>query len=143
MNLIDWVSPRRRGAATVQAPCAGFFRRSFSTGRRLGFFSSAVGHWFDRQIGGEILDRLLDPAARFAAYVDQEEVEELLRRRGSYRSHKLLLTVLMLEVWPGQLPPAGRRRSADTRARRPTMGTELTYALVTPLRDEQAPSEKA
>jgi asparagine synthase (glutamine-hydrolysing) len=66
---------------------------------KVGFFSSAVGHWFDRQIGGEIVDRLLDPSARFAAYVDQKEVEQLLGRTGSYRSSKLLLTLLMLEVW--------------------------------------------
>jgi len=72
---------------------------------KVGFFSSAVGHWFDRQIGGEIVDRLLDPSARFAAYVDQKEVEQLLRRRGSYRSSKLLLTLLMLEVWLGSYLP--------------------------------------
>ena len=66
---------------------------------KVGFFSTAVGHWFDQQIGGEIVDRLLDPSARFAAYVDQKEVEQLLRRTGSYRSSKLLLTLLMLEVW--------------------------------------------
>ena len=66
---------------------------------KVGFFSSAVGHWFDQQIGGEIVDRLLDPAARFATYVDQKEVEQLLRHKESYRSSKLLLTLLMLEVW--------------------------------------------
>ena len=66
---------------------------------KVGFFSSAVGHWFDQQIGGEIVDRLLDPGARFAAYVDQNEVEQLLRRKGSYRSSKLLLTLLMLDIW--------------------------------------------
>jgi asparagine synthase (glutamine-hydrolysing) len=75
---------------------------------KVGFFSTAVGHWFDRQVGGEIVDRLLDPGARFAAYVDQREVEQLLRRRESYRSSKLLLTLLMLEVWlASYLPRAG------------------------------------
>jgi len=72
---------------------------------KVGFFSGAVGHWFDRQIGGEIVDRLLDPSAQFAAYVDQKEVEQLLGRRGSYRSSKLLLTLLMLEVWLGSYLP--------------------------------------
>ena len=84
---------------------------------KVGFFSSAVGHWFDRQIGGEIVDRLLDPSARFADYVDQKEVEQLLRRRGSYRSSKLLLTLLMLEVWfSSYLPRAAAARPTTERA---------------------------
>lgn len=84
---------------------------------KVGFFSSAVGHWFDQQIGGEIVDRLLDPAAHFAAYVDQKEVEQLLRRRGSYRSSKLLLTMLMLEVWlASYLPRAAAVRPRTDRA---------------------------
>lgn len=84
---------------------------------KVGFFSSAVGHWFDRQIGGEIVDRLLDPSARFAAYVDQREVEQLLRRTGSYRSSKLLLTLLMLEVWlSSYLPRAAAVRPSAERA---------------------------
>ena len=84
---------------------------------KVGFFSSAVGHWFDQQVGGEIVDRLLDPAARFATYVDQKEVEQLLRRKGSYRSSKLLLTVLMLEVWlASYLPRAAAVRPTTKRA---------------------------
>jgi asparagine synthase (glutamine-hydrolysing) len=66
---------------------------------KVGFFSGAVEYWFDRQIGGEIVERLLDPSARFADYIDQKEIEYLLRQRGSYRSSKLLLTLLMLELW--------------------------------------------
>jgi asparagine synthase (glutamine-hydrolysing) len=84
---------------------------------KVGFFSSAVGHWFDQQVGSEIVDRLLDPEAHFAAYVDQKEVEQLLRRTGSYRSSKLLLTLLMLEVWlASYLPRATAVRPTTERA---------------------------
>jgi asparagine synthase (glutamine-hydrolysing) len=84
---------------------------------KVGFFSSAVGHWFDRQVGGEIGDRLLDPGARFATYVDRNEVEQLLRHRESYRSSKLLLTLLMLEVWlTSYLPRAAARPTAECAA---------------------------
>ena len=84
---------------------------------KVGFFSSAVGHWFDQQVGSEIVDRLLDPEAHFAAYVDQKEVEQLLRRTGSYRSSKLLLTLLMLEVWlASYLPRATAIRPTTERA---------------------------
>jgi hypothetical protein len=45
------------------------------------------------------------------------EVEQLLRRRGSYRSSKLLLTVLMLEVWLATyLPRATAVRPTTKRA---------------------------
>jgi asparagine synthase (glutamine-hydrolysing) len=66
---------------------------------KVGFFSSAVGHWFDHQIGGEIGERLLDPSAQLATYIDQREIKRLLQQSGSYRSSKLLLTLLMLELW--------------------------------------------
>jgi asparagine synthase (glutamine-hydrolysing) len=85
--------------AILRSAARGLVPENVLNRPKVGFFSSAVGHWFDRQIGGEIVDRLLDPAARFATYVDQKEVEQLLRHRGSYRSSKLLLTLLMLEVW--------------------------------------------
>jgi asparagine synthase (glutamine-hydrolysing) len=81
---------------------------------KVGFFSGAIGHWFDHQVGGEIADRLLDPSAHFATYVDQTEVRQLLRRKGSYRSSKLLLTLLMLEVWLATyLPRATRVRPTE------------------------------
>jgi len=66
---------------------------------KVGFFSSSVSQWFERQAGGELADRLLDPGARYAAYVDQRAVAQLLENRHSYRSSKLLLVLLMLELW--------------------------------------------
>ena len=66
---------------------------------KVGFFSSSVGRWFERQAGGQLADRLLDPGARYASYVDQTAVARLLQNRDSYRSSKLLLSLLMLELW--------------------------------------------
>ena len=66
---------------------------------KVGFFSGNVTEWFQRQAGGELAARLLDPGARYAQYVDQRAVARLLENRDSYRSSKLLLVLLMLELW--------------------------------------------
>jgi asparagine synthase (glutamine-hydrolysing) len=66
---------------------------------KVGFFSGAVEHWFQRQVGGSIGDVLLDPGARYTDYVGRDEVERLIGGGGAYRTSKLLLSVLMLELW--------------------------------------------
>jgi len=66
---------------------------------KVGFFSGNVSQWFQRQAGGELVGRLLDPGARYAEYVDQRVVARLLENRDSYRASKLLLVLLMLELW--------------------------------------------
>jgi len=66
---------------------------------KVGFFSGAVDHWFKRQIGGLVGDILLDPGARYTEFVSREEVEALMRSDGPYRKSKLLLSILMLELW--------------------------------------------
>jgi asparagine synthase (glutamine-hydrolysing) len=66
---------------------------------KVGFFSGAVDHWFKRQIGGLVGDILLDPGARYTEFVSREEVESLMRSDGPYRKSKLLLSILMLELW--------------------------------------------
>jgi asparagine synthase (glutamine-hydrolysing) len=66
---------------------------------KVGFFSGAVEHWFQQQVGGSIGDVLLDPGARYTEFVARAEVERLIRGAGAYRASKLLLSVLMLELW--------------------------------------------
>jgi asparagine synthase (glutamine-hydrolysing) len=66
---------------------------------KVGFFSGAVEYWFHRQVGGAIGEVLLDPGARYTQFVERAEVERLIRGGGSYRRSKLLLSVLMLELW--------------------------------------------
>jgi hypothetical protein len=50
-------------------------------------------------VGGSIGEVLLDPAARYTDYVARDEVERLISGGSAYRTSKLLLSVLMLELW--------------------------------------------
>ena len=55
---------------------------------------------------GEVL---LDPGARYTQFVEPAEVERLIRAGGSYRRSKLLLSVLMLELWLSTYLPNATR----------------------------------
>ncbi len=66
---------------------------------KVGFFSGAVNQWFERQVAGSVGDVLLDPGARYTEFIERDEVERLVRVGGAYRKSKLLLSVLMLELW--------------------------------------------
>jgi asparagine synthase (glutamine-hydrolysing) len=78
---------------------------------KVGFFSGAVEHWFSRQVGGSVGDVLLDPGARYAQFISRREVERLIASGGVYRRSKLLLSILMLELWlSSYLPRASPRR---------------------------------
>lgn len=79
---------------------------------KVGFFSSAMGEWFERQLAGEVSDILLDPGARFAEYVDRSEVERLIANGAPYRRSKLLLAILMLELWLSTYLPKATRTVA-------------------------------
>ena len=78
---------------------------------KVGFFSSAVDTWFERQQGA-VREILLDPGAKYTEFVDVRAIEGLLADGASYRRSKLLLCVLMLELWlstytkPAAAPPA-------------------------------------
>jgi asparagine synthase (glutamine-hydrolysing) len=64
--------------------------------KKLGFFRPAVEQWLSAQTAGPIRDYLLAPDARYAEFLDREEVGTLVRD-GS-QPH-LVLAILMLEVW--------------------------------------------
>jgi asparagine synthase (glutamine-hydrolysing) len=66
---------------------------------KVGFFSGAVEHWFGRQLDGAVGELLLDRDARYTDFIAREEVVGLIQDGGSYRKSKLLLSVLMLELW--------------------------------------------
>jgi asparagine synthase (glutamine-hydrolysing) len=66
---------------------------------KVGFFSGAVEHWFKRQVGGSVGEVLLDRDAHYTQFLSRNEVERLLGTGGSYRDSKLLLSILMLELW--------------------------------------------
>ncbi len=76
---------------------------------KVGFFSGAVEHWLQRQLNGAVGDVLLDPRARYTEFVDRSEMERLVRAGGSYRKSKLLLSVLMLEIWLSTYLPSATR----------------------------------
>jgi asparagine synthase (glutamine-hydrolysing) len=67
--------------------------------RKVGFFSGSVEAWFQRQVTGSVGDILLDPGARYAEFLDRSEIERLMQRVPSSRQSKLLLALLMLELW--------------------------------------------
>lgn len=84
---------------------------------KVGFFSGAVEHWFQRQVGGSVGEVLLDPAARYTEFVDRTEIERLIGATGSYRKTKLLLAVLMLELWLSTYLPRAMRPHVHAGAR--------------------------
>ena len=78
---------------------------------KLGFFADSVDCWFAAQTQGVITERLLAPAPRYAEFLDQSTVSELVARHGDGRdtSHgQLLLSILMLEVWLSSFLPRVR-----------------------------------
>jgi asparagine synthase (glutamine-hydrolysing) len=80
---------------------------------KIGFFSGAVKQWFDKQVAGSVGDVLLDPGARYCEFIERAEIERLVHAEDSYRKSKLLLCVLMLELWLSiYLPTATRPRES-------------------------------
>lgn len=88
---------------------------------KVGFFAASVDRWFAAQIGGDIADYLLAPAPRYAEFLDRGTVVDLVSRHAQGRDPtlgRLLLSILMLEVWltsylpranpPVPPPPAAR-----------------------------------
>jgi asparagine synthase (glutamine-hydrolysing) len=65
---------------------------------KIGFFSSAVDAWFGRQ-QGVVREILLQPNAKYTDFVSRRAIEDLIADGTSYRRSKLLLSVLMLELW--------------------------------------------
>jgi asparagine synthase (glutamine-hydrolysing) len=75
---------------------------------KIGFFHSAVDDWFRAQTRGAISDYLLGPNPRYAEMIDRREIERLVTADapGAGRSSsRLLLAVLMLEVWLSSFLP--------------------------------------
>jgi asparagine synthase (glutamine-hydrolysing) len=79
---------------------------------KIGFFAASVDRWFAAQTRGAIADHLLGPAPRYAEFLDHGTVSQLVERHadGTDTSNgRLLLSILMLELWlSSYLPRAGR-----------------------------------
>jgi asparagine synthase (glutamine-hydrolysing) len=79
---------------------------------KIGFFAASVDRWFDAQVNGVIADYLLAEEPRYAEFVDRATVAGLVERHanGADRRHgKLLLSLLMLEVWLSEYLPRAKR----------------------------------
>ncbi len=83
---------------------------------KIGFFAASVDRWFSAQTNGVIADYLLAPAPRYAEFIDRGTVARLVARHadGSDVSHgRLLLSLLMLEVWLAEYLPRARRMASE------------------------------
>jgi asparagine synthase (glutamine-hydrolysing) len=79
---------------------------------KIGFFAASVDRWFDAQASGVIADYLLAEQPRYADFVDRAAVAGLVERHanGTDRRHgKLLLSLLMLELWLSEYLPRAKR----------------------------------
>ena len=78
--------------------------------RKIGFFHGAISDWFRAQTDGAIADYLLAPAPRYVEMLERREVERLIEdHRESRRSPngRLLLAILLLEIWLSTFLPRG------------------------------------
>ena len=79
---------------------------------KIGFFAASVDRWFSAQTDGVIADYLLDPSPRYAEFIDRDTVAAMVARHadGTDTSHgRLLLSLLMLEIWLSDYLPRARR----------------------------------
>jgi asparagine synthase (glutamine-hydrolysing) len=88
--------------------------------RKIGFFHTAVDEWFRVQARGAISDYLLGPSPRYAELLDRGAVEKLVQGHAGgtdTRNGRVLLSILMLEVWLSSYLP--RSLSSEAPAREP------------------------
>ncbi len=70
--------------------------------KKVGFFSHALEGWFNAQTRGLVGDYLLAPEPKYAEFLDRACVEGMVtaQANGTDRRHgRLLLAILMLEIW--------------------------------------------
>ncbi|HWN21623.1 MAG TPA: asparagine synthase (glutamine-hydrolyzing) [Gaiellaceae bacterium] len=83
---------------------------------KIGFFAASVDRWFSAQTDGVIADYLLAPSPRYADFIDRGTVARLVSRHsdGTDTSHgRLLLSLLMLEVWLAEYLPRAQRLASE------------------------------
>ena len=85
---------------------------------KIGFFHNAVDAWFQAQTRGAISDYLLGPNPRYAEMFDRGQVERLVRGHAAgtdTRNARVLLSILMLEVWLSTYLPRSLAHEAPMR----------------------------
>jgi asparagine synthase (glutamine-hydrolysing) len=84
--------------------------------RKIGFFAGSVDRWFGAQADGVIADYLLAPEPRYGGFIDRSAVARLVAGHadGTDRRHgRLLLSLLMLEIWLAEYLPRAKRIAAE------------------------------
>src|SRR5262249_13645355 len=87
--------------------------------RKIGFFHGAISDWFRAQTDGAISDYLLGSSPRYAEILDREIVEELVREHAGDRrspNGRLLLSILLLEIWLSTFLPRATQAAPPARA---------------------------
>jgi asparagine synthase (glutamine-hydrolysing) len=76
--------------------------------RKIGFFAASVDGWFRDQADGAIAEYLLAPRPHYADILDPQVVRNLVTRHAEAPDRadsRLLLAILMLEVWLSSFLP--------------------------------------
>jgi asparagine synthase (glutamine-hydrolysing) len=110
-----------RGKRVLRLAARGLVPERVLRKRKIGFLTSSVDRWVRANLDGTVSDYLLDPAARCGEFLDRARVARLVREPdgGGLRRSRLLLTILMLEVWLSSFLPralAGDRASPTAAA---------------------------
>jgi asparagine synthase (glutamine-hydrolysing) len=80
--------------------------------KKVGFFHSAVGAWLDGQAKAATAEYLLDERPQFAGFLDPQAVRSLVAKPDASGSERrLVLAILMLEVWLRTFVPRARVES--------------------------------
>ena len=80
---------------------------------KVGFFNRAVSGWLRSQLNGQVSERLLGEDGATAEILDRSQVAALMASiaggRAGPRESRLLLSILMLEIWLSSYLPRARR----------------------------------
>ncbi len=84
--------------------------------RKQGFFHGAIDAWFRAQSEGTIAKYLLDPNPRYAEFLDPDALGRLASEHAHRNSPhgRLLLAILILEVWLQEFLPQATASRATT-----------------------------
>ena len=125
-SIITWWSSARRIPAELKVrrlttkyllkrAARGILPDRIIDKRKIGFFASSVDGWFRDQAGGAIAEYLLAPQPHYAEILDPEGVRNLVRRHAEAPDRadaRLLLAILMLEVWLSSFLPRALRQTS-------------------------------
>jgi asparagine synthase (glutamine-hydrolysing) len=84
---------------------------------KIGFFNAAVDRWFASQAEGAVPRYLLADGAKHRDFIDDSEVRRIVERHRATpngRDGRLLLSILMLEIWLSTFLPRALRRPRVT-----------------------------